>query len=76
MIKNNNLANSGDLVPRRLISPFADMRIYKNHNRKSFFKYTSAQTALLIFKHTKLRWSAPSVFNDPFDVPRVIFEDY
>jgi len=51
------------------------MSIYRNHNRTSFFKYTSAQIAQLVLKHTKLRWSAPSRFNDPFDVPVIILED-
>ncbi len=51
------------------------MSTYRFHNKKSFFKYTSAQTARLVLRHTKLRWSAPSQFNDPFDVPSVILED-
>jgi hypothetical protein len=31
------------------------------------FKYTSAQTATSILLRKKLRWSAPQLFNDPFE---------
>jgi hypothetical protein len=31
------------------------------------FKYTSAQTAASILLRKKLRWSAPELFNDPFE---------
>ena len=32
-----------------------------------FFKYTTVGTAKLIFETCRIRWSAPSKFNDPFD---------
>ena len=32
-----------------------------------FYKYTSVGTAKLIFETCRIRWSAPSKFNDPFD---------
>lgn len=39
-------------------------------NRPSqFYKYVSADTAKLILKACKLRWSSPLAFNDVFDVP-------
>lgn len=44
------------------------------HDRASFFKHTSASTAKIILAGSKLRWSNPAIFNDPFDVPRNIFE--
>lgn len=37
-----------------------------------FYKHTSAATAKIILVSRKLRWSNPSLFNDPFDVPRDI----
>jgi len=40
------------------------------HERISFFKYMSASTARLVLDNRTLRWSSPSLFNDPFDVPR------
>lgn len=33
-----------------------------------FFKYVEPETAKIILKNQTLRWSAPSRFNDPFDV--------
>lgn len=44
------------------------------HNRNFFYKHTSAATAKIILVSRKLRWSNPSLFNDPFDVPRDICE--
>ena len=40
------------------------------HDRKSFIKYMSAQTATKVLQNSSLRWSSPLLFNDPFDVPR------
>ncbi|HHT9144876.1 MAG TPA: hypothetical protein ACFYD4_04230 [Candidatus Wunengus sp. YC61] len=40
------------------------------HERTSFFKYMPASTARLVLDNRTLRWSSPSLFNDPFDVPR------
>lgn len=40
------------------------------HDRGSFFKYMSADTARIVLQHRTLRWSSPLLFNDPFDVPR------
>jgi Protein of unknown function (DUF2971) len=37
------------------------------HNLKHFYKYTSSETALKVVKNRSFRWSAPSLFNDPFD---------
>lgn len=38
------------------------------HNRKYFYKYVTAKTALLILRTRKLKYSSPVTFNDPFDV--------
>ena len=40
------------------------------HDRQSFFKYMSADTARKVLTNRSLRWSSPVLFNDPFDVPR------
>lgn len=37
------------------------------HDRQSFFKYTSLSTASTIIESKSFRWSAPTLFNDPFD---------
>ena len=42
----------------------------RKHQRQSFFKYTSAETARQVLANRTLRWSSPLLFNDPFDVPR------
>src|SRR5258707_12514489 len=39
----------------------------RSHDKSHFFKYTSVGSALKILESRKLRWSAPSLFNDPFD---------
>ncbi len=38
------------------------------HDRPSFFKYTTPETAKKILNRGTLRWSSPDVFNDPFDM--------
>lgn len=38
------------------------------HNRKYFYKYVTAEAALLILQDRKLKYSSPLTFNDPFDV--------
>lgn len=35
-----------------------------------------ASTGLLILKNLSIRWSAPSNFNDPFDIPSEIFKSF
>jgi len=39
----------------------------RTHDREHFFKYVSASTAEKILSSGDLQWSAPSLFNDPFD---------
>jgi Protein of unknown function (DUF2971) len=40
------------------------------HERQYFYKYVDAAAAKTILRSRKLRWSSPTLFNDPFDVPR------
>ncbi len=40
------------------------------HDRVSFYKYMSSNTAKAVLENSTLRWSSPTLFNDPFDVPR------
>lgn len=49
--------------------------ITRTHNRAYFYKYMPAETAALVLKAGKLRWSSPLLFNDPFDVPRSLAGD-
>lgn len=44
--------------------------VTRTHNREYFYKYMSASTAEIVLGDRTLRWSAPTEFNDPFDVPR------
>ena len=37
------------------------------HNRPSFFKYYTAESATKTLLETRLKWSSPKLFNDPFD---------
>jgi predicted Fe-S protein YdhL (DUF1289 family) len=37
------------------------------HDRSHFFKYLTGDTAKLVLQNRKLKWSAPTQFNDPFD---------
>ena len=41
-----------------------------------YYKYYSAETALLVLENTSIKWSSPSEFNDPFDNQfRLILEE-
>jgi hypothetical protein len=39
-----------------------------SHDRKCFYKYTTADTAKRVLQNNSLRWALPKLFNDPFDV--------
>ncbi|MDD9223233.1 DUF2971 domain-containing protein [Enterobacter kobei] len=47
----------------------------RQHERQSFFKYMPLSTAKIVLKNSTLRWSSPSLLNDPFDVPRELFPE-
>lgn len=49
---------------------------YPKHDRKYFFKYTSAKTAKLILQNKNLKYSSPMVLNDPFDVQTEILFNF
>lgn len=38
------------------------------NSRRFFFKYMSFETALAVMQNRTLRWSTPSLLNDPFDL--------
>jgi hypothetical protein len=44
----------------------------RKHNRKYFYKYTSITTAASILIDKRLRLCSPLLFNDPFDIPRIL----
>ncbi len=46
------------------------------HNRRFFYKYTTIETALLILRNRKLKYSSPILFNDPFDVQMTLDYDF
>ncbi len=39
----------------------------RTHKQEHFYKYVTADTAEKILESGKLLWSAPHLFNDPFD---------
>jgi hypothetical protein len=39
----------------------------KQHDRQFFYKYCTAETLKAILTNKRFRWSAPMLFNDPFD---------
>ena len=41
--------------------------IKPRHNQLSFFKYYTAESANKTLFQTRLKWSSPKLFNDPFD---------
>ncbi|MFA5118811.1 MAG: DUF2971 domain-containing protein [Candidatus Omnitrophota bacterium] len=45
------------------------------HDRTSFYKYVSAEVAKIILVNQTLRWSSPLLFDDPYDVTRVLAAD-
>ena len=49
---------------------------YPEHNRRSFFKYTSAETAIKILESSSVLYSSPIRFNDPFDVQAGLHFDF
>src|SRR5581483_818234 len=49
---------------------------YPEHNRFSFFKYTSAETAIKILETSSVLYSSPIRFNDPFDVQSGLHFDF
>ncbi len=40
----------------------------RRHDRRFFYKYMPAETARIVLANRTLRWSAPVLFNDPFDI--------
>ncbi|NQU80366.1 MAG: DUF2971 domain-containing protein [Bacteroidetes bacterium] len=48
----------------------------RRHDRRYFYKYVTASTAKKILATGSLRWRSPVLFNDPFDVVRIIRVDF
>lgn len=51
---------------------FKNLGISVTHNKPSFCKYVSAEIAKIALANKTLRWSSPLLFDDPFDVTRVL----
>jgi hypothetical protein len=49
---------------------------HPRHDRKSFFKYTTASTAIKILESAKVRYSSPLLFNDPFEIQSGLHFDF
>ncbi|MEO8313237.1 MAG: DUF2971 domain-containing protein [Pseudomonadota bacterium] len=47
----------------------------RRHDRRYFYKYLDRESALSVLRHCSLKWSSPTCFNDPFDVPRILTFD-
>lgn len=45
---------------------------HRMHERSTFYKYMTLNTAKIVLDSCSLRWSSPVIFNDPFDVPREV----
>lgn len=48
----------------------------RQHDRKYFYKYVTADVAKTVLATRKLRWSSPVLFNDPFDVTQELRLDF
>ncbi len=46
------------------------------HDRRRFYKYMTAATAIAVLRNNTLRWSVPLLFNDPFDVQFDLHVEY
>ena len=44
--------------------------LLRKHEKTEFYKYMPAATAKIVLQNRTLRWSSPTKFNDPFDIPR------
>src|SRR2546426_288374 len=58
-------------VVRRLwasVEKLGDLIVVITHNRKFFYKYVKGNDALSILDDSRVKWSHPRIFNDPFDV--------
>jgi len=49
---------------------------YPEHNRSSFYKYTSASTAARILQSSSVIYRSPLQFNDPFDIQSGLHFDF
>lgn len=52
------------------------MSKYPKHGKEYFFKYAKIETAKIILKSQKFRYSSPITFNDPFDIQTELFFDF
>lgn len=50
-------------------------RSNRPHDRTSFYKYVSANVGKIVLATKTLRWSSPLLFDDPFDVTRILAAD-
>ncbi|MDQ8188577.1 DUF2971 domain-containing protein [Pelagicoccus sp. SDUM812002] len=48
----------------------------RSHDKEHLYKHVSLETAYAVLNSGCLRWSSPVQFNDPFDIPEVLYEDF
>lgn len=46
------------------------------NDKEHFYKYLSPDTAKIVLENNTLRWSLPTLFNDPFDIQFDLHVDY
>ncbi len=63
-----------DIDASKILSDFADIGISMHDYSKPVYKYTSVETAKIILKTHKIRFRAPSTFNDPFEFSLDFFD--
>ncbi len=56
------------------LSDFAEMGIHLHDYSNPIYKYTSVETAKIILETSKIRFRAPSTFNDPFEFSLDFFD--
>jgi hypothetical protein len=63
----NMFLNSLNKDPNSLLNRFLSIGLVPHDPRFVLYKYVSAETAKIILRNCALRFSSPTVFNDPFE---------
>src|SRR5690242_4206761 len=68
------MISESDIDASKNLSDFADIGICMHDYSKPVYKYTSVETAKIILETGKIRFRAPSTFNDPFEFSLDFFD--
>lgn len=52
------------------------MNSLRTHEHSVLYKHVSLSTAYAVLNSGCFRWSSPERFNDPFDIPEVLYNDF